>query len=414
MVVVGAGPAGLMAAIAAAEQGARATVLEQLPAPGAKLLATGGGRCNLTNTLAAEAFMARFGRHGRFMQPALEAMDSTSLRAFFDSLGVPTHCPDGQAVFPKSNRAADVLAALLGRCRSLGVTVRTGCAVTGLEAPGQAIRAVVTDGEVFPAGAVILATGGRSYPELGATGVGYELAGRYGHRIVPPTPALAPLVTREDWPGRCAGVSLSPARVWIDLPGQSRQGQTGDVLLTHRGLSGPAVLNLSADVAVLLSRRPEGVPLRLDLTPGVSAGQWRQRIDRWQQTAGRRSLRALTAEHVPAAVAAVLCELAGIGPDLPAAHAPAEARQALAALLTAAPLTAVDTEGFAKAIVTRGGVALKDVRPDTMESRLVSGLHFAGELLDLDGPCGGFNLQWAFSSGYLAGRSAGLRSSGGC
>jgi len=402
--VVGAGPAGLMAAIASAERGHRVLVLEQLASPGRKLLATGGGRCNLANTLPPEEFMARFGRQGRFMQPALAAMDADGLRRFFDALGVPTHAPDGVHVYPVSEKAADVLDALRRRMKTLGGVVRTRVRVTGLAVGNGTLQGLETDRGPVAARHVVVATGGRGYPVLGATGTGYALARQAGHTMVEPTPALVPLVTRETWPAECAGVALPAARVRIDLPRQAKAGRTGDVLLTHTGLSGPAVLDLSGDVAAMLAHRPT-VPLRLDLVPGTTHQEWIRRFDRWQESDGARTLGTLLGRHVPRSLAKVLCRLAGIDPGWRPGRLTRPLRRTLADLLTALPLTVTGTEGWDRAMVTRGGVALKEVDPATLGSRRLPGLAFAGEILDLDGPSGGFNLQWAFASGHLAGRS---------
>jgi hypothetical protein len=403
--VVGGGPAGMMAAIAAAERGRRVILLEQLPRLGRKLLATGGGRCNLTNTLPPAEFMARFGRQGRFMQPALAALDWRGLRGVLGGLGVPTHAPDGLHVYPVSNSAATVERALEGRASQLGVALHVGVLVTGLWIEAGRLAGLRTEGGPIAAPRVILATGGRSYPALGATGAGYELARQAGHTIVRPTPALVPLVTRQQWPRQCAGVSLSSARVWIDLPRQSRGGVTGDVLFTHAGLSGPAVLDLSGDVAALLVRHEE-VPVRLDVAPGTSAAQWSSRFDRWQAAGGAKTVRGLLGRCLPKSLAAAVCAAAGIDPASRPAAVPRAARGRLAQHLTAMPLTVVGTEGWDRAMATRGGVSLKEVCPRTLESRRLARLFFAGEILDLDGPSGGFNLQWAFSSGRLAGQSS--------
>ena len=432
VLVVGAGPAGMMAAIAAAEawQGAgsaqgsrppapsspRVVLLEQLDRPGAKLVATGGGRCNLTNTLRPEAFMALFGRLGRFMAPALAVMDSHGLRQFLDGLGVPTHIREGRYVYPASESAKDVLAALRRRLQALGVEERRGVCVAGLwlgevkpprssSLPRPVLRGVETSAGRIAAARVVLATGGRSYPELGSTGAGYEMARQAGHTIVEPTPGLVPLVTRQTWPGELAGVALPQARVWIDLPKCSKAGVTGPVLFTHTGLSGPAVLDLSADVGAMLARR-EAVPIRLDFAPGTSAHDWLARFDAWQASGGPKMIGELLADHVPRSVAKLLCELAGVRPSDRPTYVSRELRRALAAALAGASLEVTGTEGFGKAMVTRGGVSLQEIDPRTLESKRLPGLHFAGEVLDLDGPCGGFNLQWAFSSGFLAGTSA--------
>ena len=403
--VVGGGPAGLMAAIAAAERGRRVVLLEQLQRPGVKLLATGGGRCNLANTLPTGEFVARFGRQGRFMQPALAAMDSRGLRLFFDALGMPTHAPDGLHVYPVCEKALTVQAALVRRARQLGAAVRTGARVTGLWIAAGRLRGVQADGGRVAAPRVVVATGGRGYPRLGATGAGYELARQAGNILVEPTPALVPLVTRETWVRGCAGVSVSPARVWIDFARQSRAGIIGDVLFTHTGLSGPAVLDLSGDVAALLAKHKE-VPLRIDLAPGTTAAQWSDRFDRWQAAGGAKTVRTLLDRYLPKSLAGAVCVAAGVAPALRPASVPRAQRRTLAEHLAALPLTVVGTEGWDHAMVTRGGVSLKEVAPRTLESRRLAGLFFAGEVLDLDGPSGGFNLQWAFLSGRLAGTAS--------
>ncbi len=406
--VIGGGPAGLMAAIAAAEAGAGVILIEQLDRPGAKLLATGGGRCNLTNTLEPEAFMARFGRQGRFMQPALAAMSSGALRRFFDELGVATHVPDGLHVYPASDSAVTVQSALWRRARQLNVAVRTGAGVTALWIEHEALRGVETTGERVAATHVVLATGGCGYPDLGGTETGYALARQAGHTIVEPVPALVPLVAQETWPRRCAGVSLPLVRLWIDLPRQSREGVTGDMIFTHTGISGPAVLDLSGDVAELLTKR-DTVPLRIDLAPGTTEAIWLERFDRWQESAGTKTMRLLLDRHLPRSLVAAVCLQAGVQPAIRPSQVTRPARQALAKLLTALPLTITGTEGWDRAMVTRGGVSLKEVDPDTLAGKRLPGLYLAGEALDLDGPCGGFNLQWAFSSGHLAGRASAER-----
>ena len=408
--VVGAGPSGQTAAIAAAQRGAEVILCEHLDRPAAKLLVTGGGRCNLTNTLSRGEFMRAFGHHGRFMDPALRKMDSRALCEFFAGLGVQTYSPDGLHVFPSSNSAASLQQALQRRLDELGIRRLLGAEVTGLWIEGGSLRGLETRHGRVAAPAVVLATGGKSYPDLGATGSGYNLAQQAGHTVATPTPALVGLVTLESWPRRCAGIGLPQARVWIDLRRQSKAGVSGEILFTHRGISGPAVLDLSGDVAALLMKH-SAVPVRVDLSPGISAQQWLERFDQWRQGQGGKGVRSLLGQYLPSALAQIVCDLA-LGPrppDSPAVVAAAMTRQqakATASLLTAMPLTVPGTEGFGKAMITRGGVSLRQVDPRTLESKLLPRLFFAGELLDLDGPCGGFNLQWAFASGNLAGLSA--------
>lgn len=418
VIMVGAGPAGLMAAIAAARGGARVVVCEQLDRPGAKLLTTGGGRCNVTNLVGEPEFVAAFGRQGRFILPALRAMGPEQLREFLAGCGVPTYAEDGVHVFPCSSRAADVLAALLDECAKLRVEIRCEASVTGLmvdegnlpaDLPAEAGRpkvcGAVVNGETLAANAVIIATGGRSYRRLGGTGGGYVLARQAGHTLVEPTPALAGLVTKEPWPAQCAGVSLSGVRVWIDLPKHRGSSRTGDVLFTHTGVSGPAVLDLSGDVAALLAKGG-AAPVRMELRAGVSAAEWQRRLGEQQRVQPRRQVGVLLAEELPRRLADVVCKLAGDVGALRAAEMSKAVQRRLAELLAGLPLTVTATAGFEQAMVTRGGVALKEVDPETLASRLAAGLYFAGEVLDLDGPCGGYNLQWAFSSGWLAGESA--------
>jgi len=404
VVVVGAGPAGLMAAIAAAGAGAAVTVCEQLDRAGAKLMATGGGRCNVTRDGPPDAFCAAYGRQGRFAGPALAAMDAAALRRWLAGLGVETVVESGGAVFCADGAPA-VRAALLRRCAAASVDLRVKTAVRSLRIASGAVIAVATGAGDLPADCVVIAAGGRSYPDLGGTGGGYGLARQAGHDVIAPTPALVGLRTRESWPRRCAGVALPAASLRIGLRGRAARAAAGGVLFTHHGISGPAVLDLSGDVARLLLDRPD-VPLVLSMTDTPPA-EWSGRIDGWRTRFGRKHVRTLVADALPRRVADVLCDLAGAAPETRAAELPAEAARALAAALTALTLTVVGTDGFARAMVTRGGVALRQVDPRTLGSRLTRGVLLAGEVLDLDGPCGGYNLQWAFASGRLAGASAG-------
>ena len=401
--VVGAGAAGQLAAIAAAEHARTVLLLEQMDRPGLKIRASGGGRCNLTNLADPRAYADAFGRHGRFTAPALHAMGPDDLRRFFERLGLPTIVCDDRQVYPATQRAADVQAALDRHLRRLGVTVRLGCPVVRLWTEAGRLKGVETD-DAPPAAAsrVVLACGGKSWPTLGGTGGGYALARQVGHSLVEPVPALVPLVTREPWTRRLAGVSLSGARVRIALPRQSRAGVVGDLLFTHRGLSGPAVLDLSGTVSELL-RGHETVPLRVELVPGTGADQWRRRIEDWRTAHARRRVVNLLHRYLPAALGREICRQAGIDDPTTAAQLPAARRDDLVRRLAALEFAVTNTEGFEKAFVTRGGVSLREVDPDTLESRGMPGLHLAGEMLDLDGPSGGFNLQWAFASGHLAG-----------
>ena len=400
-----------MAAIAAGEQGRRVCVLEQMNRAGLKILASGGGRCNLTRTIEPAEYQAAFGRQGRFTAPAIEAMGPKSLRNLMERLGVPTVAEDDGRVYPVSQRSTDVQNALRRRMGELGVEIRLDCAVSGLWIEDDVLKGVgVATGDRIGAQRVVLACGGKSWPKLGGTGGGYELARQAGMEITEPLPALVPLVTAERWPARVAGVSLRNARVRIDLPGQDKSGCVGDVLLTHRGISGPAVLNISGRVSQLL--RKGAVGLSIEVVAGMDAARWVERLESWRSTNGRRSVVRLLQEYLPQSLGEVFCELADAGGGTTIAQLPATGRDSLAKVLGGLKLTVTDTEGFESAFVTRGGVKLSGVDPKSLQSRSLAGLYIAGEMLDLDGPCGGFSLQWAFASGWLAGKSAAAEARG--
>ncbi|MBN1424917.1 NAD(P)/FAD-dependent oxidoreductase [Candidatus Fermentibacteria bacterium] len=403
--IAGAGASGLMAAIAAARAGARVTVMDCLERPTAKLRASGGGRCNLTNTLPMDEFIERLSPKGRFVVPALNALDSESLQRLMGELGVPTQSLDGFHVYPVSNRADDVVRALVSECEKLGVEIRPSVRVTQLGIEAGSIVSLAFEGGFLPVTRAIIATGGAGYPRLGGTGDGYPLAAQAGHTIVSPTPALVGLVTVEDWPRSCAGIALRDSRVEINLPRWRKHYAEGSLIFTHEGVSGPAVMDLSGRVARLLGDHPV-VPLRVNLAPGVSASLWLDRIDGWRRREGGKAIQSLLARTIPRAFAAVVCGIAGLDHITRAAYLDRSSRERLVATIIGAPVSIQATEGFSRAMVTSGGVSLKEINSKTMASRLVNGLYFAGEVVDVDGPSGGFNLQWAFSSGWLAGTSA--------
>jgi predicted Rossmann fold flavoprotein len=349
--------------------------------------------------------MAAFGRNGRFMQPALALLGPQQLREMLDELGVATVADDEFHVFPATQSAVTVQKALWERCQELGVSLRFRCIAEALQIDQGRLVGLDTTAGPLPAERVVLATGGRGYPALGATGTGYALARQGGHAIVDPTPALVPLHAAGHWLRSCSGITFAGMRIWIDAPGHRKVQRTGDVLITHTGLSGPAVLDISADVAALL-QAGTAVTLRMDLARGESPDRLKEKFARWQVGQGGKLVRTLVATLTPASLAALLCARAGIPETQQAAHLTRPQREALCDLLTALPVEIAGTAGFDEAMVTRGGVPLKEVNPHTLESRKLPGLFLAGELLDLDGPCGGYNLTWAFASGCLAGQSA--------
>ncbi len=407
ILVLGGGPAGMMAAIAAARHGAKVTLLERMPEPGLKLCASGGGRSNITNTLANEPFMDKLGRQGRFAEPALSLMGSIQLREFLASINIPTHTPNGFHVYPICENATQVRDALQAEAVRCKVKVMTNMQVVELVRTGERVSGVKLSKGSMTADAVIIATGSCGYPALGGNDSGYALARSVGHTMAPLAPALVPIITRERWPGELAGVSLPDVRVWLDLPGHSREGLRGDLLFTHNGISGPAVLDMSGAIARLLTKQ-FAVPMRIDLLPKEKAEQTLARFADWRTRSGKKLVVNLLATEVglPHSFARQLLALSGAEPEVIAAELPAIARDQLVAQLHGLLLTARDTEGFKRAMVVRGGIALRDITSETLESEKLWGLYFAGEVLDIDGPCGGYNLQWAFASGWLAGLAA--------
>ncbi|MCF7849270.1 MAG: NAD(P)/FAD-dependent oxidoreductase [Kiritimatiellales bacterium] len=399
LVVIGSGPAGLTGAIAAARRGASVIVFERMPQSGLKLLASGGGNCNLCNTLPPEKFMEAFGRQGRFMQPALRIMDSSGLQQFFRKLGVETACEDGLHVFAKGDGSRFVLEALLKECARLKVVIQTDAEVSAIQRESGKVGAVKSGDRIYPAAAVLLATGGKGYPALGGSSSGYGLAHRAGHTIIEPLPADVPLVIKESWPKSLTGIALRNVRLRVGLKGFPKAGKTGDLLFTHQGLSGPVVLNSSSDISEALKKH-ETVPVMLDFTAGTP------RIEQWQSRGGNKTVANALSPWLTGSMAKALCECCGVDPDTPASQLPPKKAEALTEQMRNCILTVCATEGFNKAMVTRGGVSLKEINPDTLESRCLPGLFLAGEVLNLDGPCGGFNLHWAFASGHLAGRNA--------
>ena len=399
--VIGGGPAGLFAAIAASGAGRRVTLFEKLPQTGRKLLATGGGKCNIGNTLDAAELAAAFGRQGRFMLPALDVFYGKEMRDWFRERNVPISLEDDFHYFPASRRAGDVLACLLEEAERCGVQIVTGCAVTDWVTDGERLAGVRTpDGKTYPADAVILATGGRGYTALGGGTSGYRLAELAGHSMITPVPGLTGLQTVESWPGECAGLSLPDVEVRIGFPRETVRGR-GGLLFTRQGVSAFAVLDLAGRVAELLLKK-ETVPLCIDLMPGRSREEWRQWFAEIRKHSGSKNLSRILADLFPKRLAV---HLAGAD-DGPAARLTAAGMERLLGDLTGLSLTIRETDGWEKAMVTHGGVKLKEIDPRTWASRCMTGLFFAGEVVDLDGPCGGYNLSWAMASGVLAGRSA--------
>jgi predicted Rossmann fold flavoprotein len=424
LVVVGAGAAGLATAIFAARAAPqlRVRMLDGARHIGAKILVSGGSRCNVTNREVTERDF--WGGSSRVVRNVLRAFPANRAAAFFEELGVRLHEEEDGKLFPDSNRSRTVLDALLDEAARLGVIIDTDHRVTGIHKNGEAFavsfsrRANGADAECA-ARAVVVATGGRSLPKTGSDGAGYDLVRRLGHGYVETTPALAPLVLDGDSHTRLAGVSHR-AMLGLRVDGRITTRLEGSLLWTHFGMSGPVVLNMSRHWhrASLRSRittaratarqvLPDGasVEVLVNLLPGESF----ESLEAWCVEQGRERPRAqvasILATRVPSAVADVWLEATGIGPDVTMAHLAREDRRRLIRALIEAPVAVVDSRGYGFAEVTAGGIPLDEIEPATMESRVCPGLYLVGEILDVDGRLGGFNFQWAWSSGWLAGHA---------
>ena len=404
LIVVGAGPAGLFCAAQASGGGRKVLVLEKKRTPGRKLLISGSGRCNITHDGDIRAFLDHYAGAGRFLRPSLLGFTNLDLVAFFEERGLPMITLEGGKVFPATQRSRDVLAVLLAEGEARGVEIAGGKTVTSIEKSEDEFLVACGD-DIHRSRFLVIATGGRSYPATGSSGDGYSFAEALGHRIVEVGPALAHVRTRDYPFPDLAGISLPGARVSIFRGRKVKEG-AGDVLFTHDGLSGPGILDLSRYIRA-------GDMLRVSF----SGERRREEMDDWlierSQKDGPRNLRSVLAEmEIPARLVSRVLEVLLIPQDLKCASMTRGMRTDLADRLAGFPFVVEEVGGFDSAMATRGGVSLPEVDPKTMESRLVSGLYFAGEVLDVDGDSGGYNLQAAFSTGALAGRSIRKRLAG--
>jgi predicted Rossmann fold flavoprotein len=400
VIVLGAGAAGLMAGLRAADCGARTMVLEKNPRPGVKILMSGGTRCNLTHDCDERGIVAAFGPNGRFLHSALAAFGVDDTIKFFNDEGVATKVEATGKVFPASNKAADVLDALVRRLHRNGATLAISEPVLELRRTDDR-WSVVTRKREMSARRVILTTGGQSYPGSGTTGDGYRIAVALGHTIVPPRPALTPIVTNVPWVGALRGITL--ADVTLTLTGAEKKLVThrGSLLFAHFGLSGPVALDLSRLVSGY--PKPSSLTLTIDLLPDMSEQDVNLFLQTQSLDSGKKQLANVLAERLPHRLAETLLQLAGQPVDRRAAGLVRADRQRLSQLIKQLSVPIIGTLGFAKAEVTAGGIALDEIDSKTMQSKLVPDLYLAGEVLDLDGLIGGYNFQSAWSTGWLAG-----------
>lgn len=402
VLVVGGGPAGMLAADTAARRGREVVLLEKNPFLGKKLNITGKGRCNLTNNCGPQEFLQNIPGDFRFLYSALRAFSPADTMEYFEQAGVPLKTERGNRVFPASDRARDVTDALVRRCREAGVrTVKAQAKELLLE--NGAVAGVRTDRGTFRSASVLLATGGLSYPGTGSTGDGYRLAQKCGHRVTPLRPSLVPLVAQEPFCRDMQGLSLRNVRLRV-FDGENREifQDFGELLFTHFGVSGPLVLSASAHMRNL---GDTVYRLSLDLKPALDEKKLNLRILRDFEKYKNRAFGNALGDLLHRTMIPVIIELSGIPPETRVHSVSREQRRRLLELLKDFPLHVAHARPVEEAIVTAGGVDVKEISPKTMESKLVKGLYFAGEILDLDGYTGGFNLQIAWSTGFAAGNA---------
>jgi len=407
--VVGAGPAGLMAAGSAASQRANVTLLEKNSRPGRKLLITGKGRCNFTNDTDVDGLIAGMPGNGKFLYSAFSRFDSYDLREFFRELGVESKVERGRRVFPASGISRDVLRALMMYIKKSAAGLRCNSNVKQVVASDGRVKGVVFstgNGQVefMPCDAVIIATGGITYTVTGSTGDGFRIAKELGHNIIQPRASLIPLETVESWPQDVAGMTLRNVQATLTINGREAASELGEMLFTHFGVSGPIILTLSRKVASALIQTEPEIALAIDMKPALSHQQLDARILRdFQKHRGQNISNSLT-DLVPKHLIPIIVQEAGVPAAKHISQVTREERFKIGRILKGLTLHIARLRPTDEGIVTAGGVDVDEIDPRRMESKLVQGLFFAGEVIDVDGVTGGYNLQAAFSTGYLAGQ----------
>ncbi|MCD6312070.1 MAG: NAD(P)/FAD-dependent oxidoreductase [Elusimicrobia bacterium] len=406
IIVAGGGPAGLMAALTAAEDGADVTLLEKMDSVGRKLRITGKGRCNITNSAELSDFLKKFSDKGRFIKPSFYRFSNTDLIEFFERNNVPTKTERGGRIFPESDKAGDVVGALVGRAKKNGVQIITGAAIKKLIIKDGAVTGVgISSGKVYDADAVIISTGGASYPSTGSTGDGYKIAADAGHGLTPVRAALVPVETSGNTAKKLQGLSLKNVSVSVFSGGKKKGEEFGEMLFTHFGLSGPVILTLSRLLSEsLTSGAKTGVSI--DLKPALEHKKLDARILRDLKTYGKQQMKTILKNLLPKKMIPVCLSLTGIPAGKEGNSVTADERKRLRVWLKDFRLTVFGCRGLDEAIITSGGIPVKEISSQNMESKIVRNLFFAGEIIDMDAETGGYNLQAAFSTGFVAGRSA--------
>ncbi len=404
VIVIGAGPAGLLAAGRAAELGGTVLVLEKMAAEGRKLLITGKGRCNITNNAEISEFITHVFPNGKFLRNAFSQYFSKDIIELLEKYGVDVTLERGGRYFPTSNKSADILRALLKWVNELNVEIKTGQRVEKLIVEDEIIEGVRANGASFLSGKVILATGGKSYPATGSTGDGYELARQTGHKIEKPVPALVPVETKGSVAQKLQGLNLKNVRAVVWVNGKKAGEAFGEMIFTHFGLSGPIILTLSR-IMVKALQNNEKVEITVDLKPALDEQKLDRRLQRDLNEHGKKQLINIFRGWLPASMIPVFIELLKLDGEKACHQVSGKERKQIRHLMKNMRFEISHNRSFKEAIITAGGILTSEIRPKTMESKRVQGLYFAGEIIDLDAETGGYNLQIAYSTGWLAGNS---------
>lgn len=403
VVVIGGGAAGLMAAVIAGREGAKVTLLEKMNYVGKKMGITGKGRCNITNACDMSDFIKNTPGNGKFLYGAYERFTNEDLLQLLHDAGLETKVERGGRVFPASDSALDVRNTFMKLMKHYGVDVHLEEPVKKLLVDDGVVTGVVTDRETYHADAVVIATGGKSYPATGSTGDGYMLAAQVGHTITDIRPSLVPIVTEESWVKDLMGLSLRNVELSLVAKNKVQAKMFGEMMFTHFGITGPIVLSLSHTVGKLMRKKNIGIiGLDINLKPALSPETLDKRLQKDFDLYSKKQLINGMKDLLPSRLIPLIIELAGIDPQKPINQISKEERQQIGYMLQHMPLTVKGLRPVEEAIVTAGGISLKEFNPKTMESMLVKGLYGAGEVLDIDAFTGGYNLQAAFSTGFVA------------
>jgi predicted Rossmann fold flavoprotein len=408
IVVIGGGASGMMAAFGAAEKGARVAILEKNEELGKKISITGKGRCNITQeTLAIENLAEAFGKKGRFLMSSFKKFDVLKTKNFFEKLGIKLKTERGGRIFPKSDQAQEVIEKFKNHLTKNGVVFLRKTKIKSFEIKNHKIEKIITNKKEITANQFILCTGGKSYPTTGSTGDGYQWAKKFGHTIVQPKPALTPIKIINKWSYELQGVSLKNVNLSVFQNDKKQAEIFGEMLFTHYGISGPIVLEISKKIGELLKK--DRVKILIDLKPALDFKELDQRVLKdFQKYSAKKFSNALD-DLLPQKMIPVIIKISKIDPNKKVAEISKEERMGLVKILKELTLNVDSLVGFDNAIITSGGISLSEIDQKTMQSKIIENLYFAGEIIDLDGPTGGYNLQLCWTTGYTAGTNSALK-----